>query len=77
MSAQYFAQLNDENIVIALHVVTAEFMAANPERYPGVWVETFTDNPDKNYAGIGFTYNFETQDFYVPYVEPLPLLDEP
>jgi hypothetical protein len=70
---QYFAQLNDQNIVIALHVVTAEFMAANPERYTGVWVETFTDNPNKNYAGIGYTYNFETQDFFVPYVEPLPL----
>jgi hypothetical protein len=63
MSAQYFAQLNDENIVIALHVVTAEFIAANPERYTGVWVETFTDNPNKNYAGIGMEYLEAEQDF--------------
>jgi hypothetical protein len=33
MVAQYFAQIDENNIVINVHVVTAEFMAANPERY--------------------------------------------
>jgi hypothetical protein len=33
MVAQYFAQLDENNVVINVHVVTAEFMAANPERY--------------------------------------------
>jgi hypothetical protein len=47
MSAQYFAQLDDNNIVINVHVVTAEFMAANPDRYTGVWVETFFDTEAK------------------------------
>ena len=29
---QYFAQIDDSNIVIYVAVVTAEFMAENPER---------------------------------------------
>lgn len=41
MSAQYFAQLDDNDIVIAVHVVQRDFLEANPERYPGRWVETF------------------------------------
>ncbi len=65
----YFAQINDDNIVVDVHVVTAEFMAENPERYLGVWVETFYDDPNKTYAGVGYTYDFDTQDFTAP---PLP-----
>ena len=73
MSAQYFAQLDANNVVISVHVVSAEFMAANPERYPGVWVETFFDTANKQYAGINFTYNYATQDFSAPPepVEPI------
>jgi len=74
MSAQYFAQLNDDNIVITVHVVTAQFMSENPERYPGAWVETFFDRPDKTYAGAGYTYDYETQDFTAP---PAPEPVEP
>ena len=66
----YFAQINDDNIVTDVHVVTAEFMAENPERYLGVWVETFYDDPNKTYAGVGYTYDFDTQDFTAP---PLPI----
>ena len=66
----YFAQINDDNIVVDVHVVTAEFMAENPERYLGVWVETFYDNPNKTYAGVGYTYDFNTKDFTAP---PLPI----
>ncbi len=65
----YFAQLNNENIVIDVHVVTQEFIDANPDRYTGVWVETFYNNPNKTYAGLGWTYDFDTQDFIAP---PLP-----
>lgn len=66
MARQYFAQINDNNIVTSVHVVTAEFMAANPERYPGTWVETFFDTPGKTYAGIGWTYDQATQNFVAP-----------
>jgi len=66
MEAQYFAQINENNKVITVHVVTAEFMAANPDRYTGTWVETFYDTVGKTYAGIGFTYDEATQDFVAP-----------
>jgi hypothetical protein len=66
MSAQYFAQIDDNNKVIDMAVTTAEFMAENPERYLGTWVETFFDRTDKQYAGIGFTYDPVTQDFTAP-----------
>lgn len=71
MSAQYFAQLDDNNVVIDVHVVTQEFIDANPERYTGTWVETFFDLPNKQYAGIGFIYDETTQDFVPPVIEPV------
>jgi len=75
MSAQYFAQIDKNNIVINVAVVTSEFMAANPERYPGTWVETFFNTDGKTYAGIGYTYDYDTQDFIPPpTIEPI---DEP
>ena len=73
---QYFAQLDDNNIVIAVAVVSADYMAENPDRYPGTWVETFRDNPDKTYAGIGFTYDTKKKDFIIPTVVPQPLPTE-
>jgi len=63
---QYFAQIDNNNIVTEIAVVTYEFMQENPERYPGTWVETFTDLPNKTYAGIGFTYDENTKDFTAP-----------
>jgi len=57
MTAQYFAQINGDNIVTNVAVVTTEFMAANPDRYTGTWVETFIDDPKKTYAVRGFTYD--------------------
>jgi len=66
MPEQIFAQLDANNVVIDIHVVTAEFMAANPERYPGVWVETFYDTPGKNYAGINWIYDAATENFFYP-----------
>jgi len=77
MVAQYFAQINDNNIVTNVAVVTTEFMAANPDRYTGTWVETFIDDPNKTYAGLGFTYNQQTQDFTRPIIEPVEPLNEP
>ncbi len=72
MGAQYFAQLDNNNVVLTVHVVTEEFMAENPERYPGVWVETFIDDTH-TYAGIGYTYDETTQDFIAPQPEPEPI----
>ena len=73
MSApQYFAKLDENNVVIRVAVVTEEFMEANPERYQGVWVETFFDVAGKTYAGVGYTYDAESEDFIAPVIPVIP-----
>jgi len=69
---QYFAQIDANNIVVFVSVVTAQYMAENPDRYPGTWAETFFDTVGKTYAGIGYTYDYATQDFTQPQ-SPLPI----
>ena len=66
MNAQYFAQLDDNNVVTKVAVVQREFLEANPQRYEGRWVETFFDTEGKTYAGVGFTYDEASQDFVAP-----------
>jgi len=63
---QYFAQIDENNIVVSVHVVSRQFLDANPERYTGIYVETFFDNPNKTYAGAGYTYDPKTKDFTAP-----------
>jgi len=66
MSAQYFAQIDDNNIVTKVAVVQREFLEANPQRYKGRWVETFFDTAGKTYAGIGYTYDPVNDVFVAP-----------
>ena len=68
---QYFAQIDENNIVIAVHCVTREFLDENPDRYPGTWVETFINLPNKTYAGVGYTYDEPSNDFIAPVVPPI------
>jgi hypothetical protein len=35
-------------------------------------VQTWIDRDDKTYAGIGFEYSYETEDFIPPYYPPSP-----
>jgi hypothetical protein len=63
----YFAQVVD-GVVTDVRVVSAEYMAENPDRYPGTWVETFIGVAGKTYAGVGFTW--DGTDFVAPVVEP-------
>lgn len=66
MNEQYFAKINEQNVVVHVSVVTAEFMAENPDRYSGTWIETFFGVEGKTYAGVGYKYDPETNDFYLP-----------
>lgn len=71
MSETYFAQVTN-GVVTDVRVVSAEFMAENPERYEGEWIETFIGVEGKTYAGIGYSWN--GTDFVAPVVEPeLPI----
>jgi hypothetical protein len=72
---QYFAQIDENNIVTNVAVVTHLFMEENPERYPGTWVETFIDTA-KTYAGVGFIYDPIKKDFHEPISPPSPPLYE-
>ena len=72
MIPQYFAQIDENNIVQSVHVVTAQFMEENPERYPGVWVETFINIPGKTYAGVGYIYDPLTHNFIDPTILTSP-----
>ena len=75
--SQYFAQLDENNTVTHVAVVTAQFMAENPDRYQGRWVETFFDTVGKTYAGVGFIYIEEQQDFIPPILPAEPeVVDE-
>jgi hypothetical protein len=69
--SQYFANIDANNLVLSVHVVSAEYMAENPDRYAGTWVETFINVPGKTYAGVGYTYDKQTKDFIAP---PSPLV---
>jgi hypothetical protein len=71
MSRQFFAQLDQNNVVTTVHCVTQQFLEANPERYPGTWVETFYNTDGKTYAGVGFIYDYDTQNFTPPPIEPI------
>jgi hypothetical protein len=72
MIAQYFAQIDSNNVVINVAVVQQDFLEANPERYAGTWVETFVGVEGKTYAGIGYIYDSATQDFTAPPEPELP-----
>jgi len=72
MTSQYFAQINADNIVTDVAVVHADYMAENPDRYTGIWVETFFDTAGKTYAGIGYTYDAVLDEFVAP-VAPVPV----
>jgi len=39
-------------------------METHPERYTGTWIETYINDANKTYAGIGYTWN--GTDFVAP-----------
>ena len=79
--ATYWAELNADNVVT--QVITGVNDATIEGIPTGEWysiflgkpcVETWIDRKDKTYAGLGYTYSYDTQDFTPPVVVPV---DEP
>lgn len=60
---QFFARLDDDNVVIEVACVTRYYLEANPQLYPGRWVETWRDRPGKTFAGPNTRYDAATEDF--------------
>ena len=64
----YYAQIVDnivtEVIVVDNDIPNGEQFCTN--LFGGTWVQTYIKNPNKNYAGIGYTYDPVTNDFLPP-----------
>lgn len=78
MSAEpllHFAKLDATNTVIDVALVTREFLEANPDRYQGVWVETWQNVDGVVFAGLGAKYDPETETF-TAYEPPVRVLSE-
>ena len=51
---------------------------ANILKFDGVWKQTsFNNNFRGRYAGIGYTYDADLDEFIAPYVEPVEETEEP
>ena len=74
--ATYYAQVID-GIVTNVHVVSYDFIVANPDRYgdPTNWKQTYVDVEGVTYAGIGYTYDAVT-DTFTPPPTPEEAVDE-
>lgn len=59
---RYFAQLDENNIVI--RVVVSNDISWCENNLGGRWRETYTDKSNKNYAGIGYIYDDVNENFY-------------
>lgn len=70
---KYFAETQDK---IVKRVIVADNKEWCEINLGGVWTETFIDNVNKNYAGIGYTYIQEKVDFHAPKQFNSWILDE-
>jgi hypothetical protein len=76
----HFAEINNDNIVQRVIVVSDEYEANGAEwcnnLFGGVWVQTsYNNNIRKQYAGIGFTYLPDVDVFVAPQPYPSWTLD--
>jgi hypothetical protein len=63
----YWAQLDNNRIVIQVVEATEEVILSGILGNPNNWMETsLTGEFRKNYAGIGYTYDFVLNCFYSP-----------
>ena len=67
MSAPTYAKV-ENGLVTSVHVVTYEFIVANPERYgpSELWIECFQDGSGRGYCSKGYTYDPATDTFTPP-----------
>ncbi len=67
----YFAELNENNVVLRVIVSDQTFIDTGIVGDPKKWVETFLDGSQrKNYASIGYKYHQDIDAFSVP--QPFP-----
>lgn len=64
----HFAEIDANNIV--LRVIVCESKEWCESRLGGTWVRTYYSTPGKNFAGHGFIYYTEAENFSAP--QPYP-----
>ena len=64
----YYAEIKKDIVqqIIVVHDDIADGAQFCHDLLGGVWVETFIDDPNKTYAGIGYSYSPLTKDFTGP-----------
>lgn len=72
--SKYFAEIDKNNIVT--RVVVADSLDWCIEHLGGTWTETFMDDSEKNYAGVGYTFNQNKINFLSPKPYPSWIKDE-
>ena len=75
--ANYFAELNENNVVVRVIVADENFIKSGILGDPKNWIETFMDGSQrKNYAGLGYTYDKNRDAFIGPTIFKSWVLDE-
>lgn len=75
--AQYFAEIDQNNVVKRVIVADQNFIDSGVVGDPKNWVETSMDGSfRKNYAGIGYTYDDKLDAFIAPKPTENAVLDE-
>ena len=70
----HYAELNETDTV--LRVIRSDTKEWCETSLGGTWVRTYYDTEGKNYAGIGFTYHPEKENFSSPQPYPSWTLDD-
>jgi len=69
----HFAKINQKREVTQVIVADESYI----ETLPGTWIQTsYTGEYRKNYAGIGYTYDYMRDAFIAPKPYPSWILDE-
>lgn len=71
--AEYFAELKDN---IVQRVISSETKEWCVDNLGGEWVQTYYATTGKNYAGIGYIYHPEKENFCVEQPYPSWVLDD-
>jgi hypothetical protein len=71
--SRYFAELKS---TLVQRVIVASSAAWCETALGGTWIETYMDDPSRNYAGIGYTYHVDKTNFAAPQPFASWLLDD-
>jgi len=65
----YFAQIVNDLVteVIVINDDVTDGAQFAHDLLGGVWVETYMNNPNKNFAAIGYTYDIANNNFISPH----------